>query len=187
MSFLLKRNNGIKNNYRSKYSFTLLEILIVMTLIATFLGAMALPISKALRKERFETAVKAVIGKITLATEVMLDFRTDVTLKLQLENQEVVCTILPQMRLPEHIEKGFNHKNEIKGISTMLFNDKAQESIEIHFEGTLGSISAGEIALINGNLKEVITLPGYPAQIHKGKHAQTTYHPTYPQEILSAY
>ena len=160
--------------------------MIVIALIATALGAMALPISKALKGEHFASGVDAVIGKITLAQALMLDFHTDVRLNLKLDEGKIDCRIDTGIPLPLHIAKAINHRSKIAGITEMAFDDQVKNDIEICFEGSLGSMSKGTLSLMGPGLEEKIVLLGYPGQIRRGNHVQArSCSAAYPEEILS--
>ena len=174
---------------RSKRSITLMEMMIVISLIAVALGGMALPISKALKGEKFAHGVDAVIGKIMLAQEVMLDFHADVKLILEQdkEGKGIDCLIVAAIPLPPHIEKGLNHRPHIAGIMEMAVNHEKKNRVELSFDGTLGSVPQGILSLIAPGKEEHIALPGYPRQIRRGNHVQTTSNTSYPEEIVSAF
>lgn len=173
---------------RRKRSITLMEMMIVISLIAVALGAMSLPISKALKSETFAHGVDGVIGKIMLAQEVMLDFNTDLQLFLKKdeEGKGIHCHIVPGIPLPPHIEKGLNHRPLIPGITEMAFNHEIKNSIQLSFEGPIGSISQGTLTLGASGKEEHIALPGYPKHIRRGNYVQTTSSTPYPEEIISA-
>ena len=171
-----------------KRSITLIEMMIVISLIATALGGMALPLSKALKGEKFERGVDRVIGKIMLAQELMLDFHTDVQLILEQdkEGEAIHCLILVAIPLPPQIEKGINHRPHIAGIRQMAFNHEDKDRMELSFDGSFGVLPQGTLTLMGPRNAEHIALPGYPGQIRRGNHVQTTINTPYPEEILSA-
>ncbi len=173
---------------RHKRSITLMEMMIVISLIAVALGGMSLPISKALKSEKFARGVDGVIGKIMLAQEVMLDFHTDVRLILEKdeEGKGVNCHIIANIPLQPQIEKGLNHRPLIAGITEMAFNHERENRIEFSFDGTLGSVPQGTLTLMAPGKEEKIVLPGYPRQIRRGNHVQITSSTPYPEEIVSA-
>ncbi len=167
----------------NKKAFTLIEMVLVITLIAIALGAMAFPLSKALKKEKFERGVDAIIARITFAQEIMLDFHTDVTLTLLEESGKVICTIEPAIALPAKIEKALNHHKEIPGISQLCFNHEIRKRIEICFDGTIGAVSRGTLTLSGSGREAILSLPGYPTHIQRGEHeAQKSCFIPYPEE-----
>jgi prepilin-type N-terminal cleavage/methylation domain-containing protein len=172
---------------RNKSPFTLIEMLIVLTLIASALGALSLQISKALKGERFERGVEQVIAKLTLAQELMLDFHTDVHLTLTQEKGGVVCTLKTDLRLPDHLERAINLYNKIEGIEQMCFDNRAKAIIALYYDGATGVTPQGTLTLVAPRKGESIILKGYPAQIRRGIDEQTkNCHADYPEEIFSA-
>lgn len=173
---------------RSKRAFTLFEILIVMTLIATALGVLTLQISKALRGGRFEQGVEQVISRLTLAQELMLDFQADVLVTLHQKSAEIIeCKIEISRPLPEHLEKSISRYCKITGIEEIAFNEKAEEKIRLPFDGTLGIAPEGVITFLAHGREQKIFLNGCPAQIKRGNHEKIHIpQADYPEEIFSA-
>lgn len=170
----------------TKHPFTLFEMLLVITLVAMALGICALPISKAVKSERFERGVDQVAAKIALAQELMLDFRTDVTLLLEMKQHELCCSIKIERHLPAHLERSINRYNKIKGIEEMAFNHDRRDSIQLQFDGTVGTTPQGELSLSAPQKEAILILHGYPAQIVRGKHEKKKKcEALYPEEIVS--
>ncbi len=168
-----------------KRSMTLFEVLIVMVLIAAALSATVIPISKALKGERFERGVDRLIAKIELAQGVMLDFQTDVQLFLIQEGNIIKSRIETHRPLPAYLDQSLNRYNIIEGIEQMAFNNKCDD-IEIQFDGTLGTVSKGALTLISHKKRETLNLKGYPAQIKRGEYADPNIQEAhYPEEVLS--
>ncbi len=164
---------------------TLIEILIVMVLIGVGLGTLAFPLSKAVKKEKFNKALSQVITEITLAQELMLDLRTDVELILEHENQTVNCKITPLAKLPKNLEASINAYHTIEGIDEMAFEGEVKSRIELHFEGKVGTVTQGALKLKSGDLEKTIHLQGYPKDIKRDTSVQKIQQATYPEEILS--
>lgn len=171
-----------------KRSLTLIEVMLVMVLIGIGLGALAFQASKALKKGKFESGVEQIMGKIALAQEIMLDFRTDVTLTLRKQQDGIECLIETLSHLPPHLEKGINRSSLIAGIDSLAFNNGGQNEIKLLFEGGLGITPKGELTLSFRDLNSTLSLKGFPAHIKKihnesNNEGQQT---PYPEEILSA-
>jgi len=169
-----------------KRSFTLLEILLVISLIATGLGVLSLQISKALKKEKFEQGVEQLISKLTLAQGLMLDFQTNVRVKLFQETVEVVCTIETDKTLPPHLERSINRYHKIPAILEMQLDRSVQEEIILNYDASLGITTQGVLTLISGPNEEQIHLKGYPTRVKRGANEKNNEcHVPYPEEILS--
>jgi type II secretory pathway pseudopilin PulG len=174
-----------------KRSLTLIEMMLVMTLIAIGLGTLGFQVAKALKKERFERGVEQVMGKISLAQEVMLDFHTDVTLTLYREGEEIECRLETDLSLPSQIEKGLNRYHTIEGIEEIAFNDEIRRKIILQFEGGVGSTPQGKLTFLGQGDAISIHLKGYPTQIRReqnrgGENGPTLCQADYPEEIFSA-
>lgn len=158
-----------------------------MVILSAVLGAAALPLSKALRTERFERGVDQIITRLAFAQEVMLDFETDVLVTLEREDKEITCSIKTQKVLPPAFEKILNLHKKIQGIDEMSFDNEILNKIEIHFDSSLGTTTKGKLTLHLGNQEEILTLKGHPTQIKRGDYAKIlSSEAHYPQEIVSA-
>jgi len=158
-----------------------------MTLIAVALGALSLQVSKALRIEKFERGVEQVISKLLLTQELMLDFRTDVSLTLLKDGKDILCTIETTMILPNRLEKSINRHQRIEGIDEMAFDNIFRDTIVICCDGSLGTMSEGVLTFISQDRQKSLLLKGYPSQHGRGKCEQKKECPAnYPEEIFSA-
>jgi len=169
----------------NKRAFTLFEILLVITLMATALGAIGFPALQAMRGEKFERAVDQVIGKLTLAQELMLDFQTDVILRLEQKQNGLKCTFQTHKKLPTHIQKALHQNSTLVGVEQISFDQEIYNTLELHYEGSLGATPQGTLELFAHKKKQIISLKGYPTKITRGEHVQKSFEAPYPEEILS--
>lgn len=180
-SILKKHVNGKMRTKLSKRSFTLIEMLIVMTLIAAALGTLSLQVAKALKGGRFESGVDQVMGKLTLAQELMLDFHTDVTVVFTRQTEGIECKLIAGRLLPDAIERAMNRYKLIKGIEEVTFSGEA-----LFFDGTLGTTPHGALSLSSQSSKATLILNGYPARITRGIYCEKEEaYAVYPEEIIS--
>lgn len=167
-----------------KNSFTLLEILLVLTLIAFVLGAGAIQVPKLLSHERFETQAKSIKRKIELAQEIMLDYDMDVELLLKRDPKGLICQVKTQMPLPKRWNR-FLHSKPLDEISFVAFNGERVDSLTLVFDGSLGAIPRGNLRLIGKKQDAAFYLPGFPGKIHRGERQDEKTVVPYPQEIFS--
>lgn len=167
---------------RSKRPFTLLEILITLTLIGVGLGALAMQVSKVINGEKFERGVDQIISRLSLAQELMLDYRMDVRVQLTRQKGIVMCSIETDRPLPKRLERAIERHKEIPGIQAFY-----PETCTLHFDGTVGTTPQGSLTLRSQNKEATLTLTGYPTRIKRGTYVQQNTPPAvYPEEILSA-
>ena len=172
---------------RHKRAFTLFEILIVISLIAISFGFTAIQVPKALKKERFETAVEEVIAKISLATELMLDYRMDVVLIFSQKEGELFYDFKLNQPIPPKLNAKLKRNPKIKGIEKIAFDGKPCQTIGLLFDGTLGAISRGGLHLEGNGQEAHLLLRGFPSKIIRGNNdLSKEASPFYPEEILSA-
>jgi prepilin-type N-terminal cleavage/methylation domain-containing protein len=173
---------------KNKSALTLIEMLLVISLLAIAFGVISVPISKALKKEKFERGVDQLLVKLALAQELMLDFQTNVSLTLALdqEHEKVTCRLETERRLPDHLETSINRYGKVAGIQEMQFDDSVRNTLVLYFDASFGTTSKGVLTLISGMNKAQINLKGYPARIKRGDDEENECQVPYPEEILSA-
>ncbi|MFZ0565744.1 MAG: prepilin-type N-terminal cleavage/methylation domain-containing protein [Chlamydiales bacterium] len=176
---------GIRST--AKRSFTLFEMLIVMFLIAICFSALVFQIPKAIKKERFETAVEAVISKITLAQELMLDYSTDVVLILTEREGGIGCRLKAAQPLPKKLKARVEKEQLLSEIEAISFKNRPTKEVELRFDGSLGATPRGKLLLEGKRQKVYLTLRGYPSKILREDYnfAEKREAP-YPEEIVSA-
>jgi len=179
---LLLRGWKRGKKHRVKRSVTLLELLIVVSLIAVAFTVVGVQGPRFIKKTRFSAGVNKVIGKLSLAQEVMLNFQTDVKITFEPRDGGLEVHLQTESHVPENVLKQINHRSWIKGIERVEFNGSA-----LTFDTTLGRIPEGELRLFSGNWEETLILRGFPSRIKRGEHVAYETEATYPEEIFSAF
>jgi len=170
---------------RDKRSFTLLEIMIVIALIGMTLGVISIQAPKALRTETFERGIDQVKTKIALAQELMLNYQTDVVLKLTPGEKGLFCHMETGKPLSEKMMRNVNRHELIKGIDEVAFDETFTDALELFFDGTLGATPKGKLLLKGGSREAILTLKGFPSHLLRGDHVTEDSEATYPQAVLS--
>ena len=75
---------------KKRLHFTLIELLIVLTIIALIAGVVGINIQKALRDQRFKSEVAAFVDRLRLAQDMMLIVDADVHFKIEANDTEKV-------------------------------------------------------------------------------------------------
>lgn len=153
-------------------AFTLFELLLVLFLIATALGTIAIQVPKAWKKETFEGGVSRVISKIELAQELMLNTRLDVILVLTVEEKGLKCEIQSQQPISEAFLRKLNRYDTIAGITELGFDHEKANRVELHFESAIGGTRAGTLVLGTEGKEQKICLPGFPSRIVRGEYVK---------------
>lgn len=170
---------------RYKRALSLLEILVALSVLSLALGAAAIPLGKMVRSETFHSGVEKLCTKLELAQQVMLDFQTDVEVRIRQEEGALVCTLNPRRPLPEALLAALNLHPKIKGIRSLSYEGQ-EGGVHLHYEGVTGAIPKGTLSLLGNREEEVIVLPGYPCRIKKGQICEkNAASAPYPEEILS--
>ena len=77
---------------KKRHSFTILEILIAITILAMALAAVGIQGAKLIRQERFERAMEIVSDQIDFAYELLLLHQTDFTMTFRLQGNALLCS-----------------------------------------------------------------------------------------------
>ncbi len=166
-SLLNHKNLRAISKSMKKASFTLIEMLIVMSIVALCLGGGGFGISRVLNKEHFEKEAKIVLEQIHLAEELMINTKQDV----QIFFEDGFCKLVA----PKH-----TRQITLSKVREVLFNGKATS---LFFDGSLGIPPKGTLILRGKNNEKVIIFSGIPGKIN---HEEIAVHEaSYPQEILS--
>lgn len=165
---------------KNKRFFTLLELLLVIFLCTIVLGSLGMGLPKLLRKERFDKEVELLMEKISLGTDVMLEYDTDLLLNFLPSESGVECVFSSSKPLPEKTMRTLNSQRMLSHIKYV----SPQTLLYSHAEV---KIPKGELS-VRGEKSAKITLPGYPKQIVKGDNASKKNEKkicaSYPQEAF---
>jgi prepilin-type N-terminal cleavage/methylation domain-containing protein len=83
MTNIRKRNRlNLESNFRRR-SFTLVEMLIVITILVIFTGVIGINVAKALREQKFNTEVGLVVERLRFCQNIMLVLNRDVNFIVQ--------------------------------------------------------------------------------------------------------
>ncbi|MFN0064999.1 MAG: Tfp pilus assembly protein FimT/FimU [Chlamydiales bacterium] len=165
-------------------SFTLFELLLVMSLVALVLGVGGLQIPRLLSHERFEAGVAKIEKMVELSSEIMLDCKADVTLVLRQEEEGVVCQIEVTSSLPKRWNR-FLRCGPIASIQGVSFDDTPSRELLLSFDASLGSIPKGCLTLHGKKRSSRLFLSGYPGKMGKNEEVKDVRTPLYPQEVFS--
>ncbi|MCP5470301.1 MAG: hypothetical protein H7A36_07360 [Chlamydiales bacterium] len=164
-------------------SFTLLELLCVLTLIAFVLGTGGIQMKRALSGERFERAVEQIERKLELAQEIMLDCNTDVIVTFETGEKGVVCQLHTLKPLPKRWRR-FLTVN-LKEVNAISFDGERVQKLELTYDSALGACPCGHLLIQGKKRVRMLTLPNYPGKIKKGVSDEKGIFVPYPQEVLS--
>ncbi|MGA8164107.1 MAG: hypothetical protein WB791_03660 [Waddliaceae bacterium] len=159
---------------------TLIELLIVISILVLVGGVIGINTSKALKEQRFRTEVDLMVDALRLAQDVMLIGGTDVRLNIKNREQKkgIEYGLAVSDKMPKEWDRLINgSKKRLKAIHSAQFLEQGpfpppEEGLEIRFfsEGSMMSkgvlrVSTHEKAFVPGALNRAICLRGYPHAI----------------------
>lgn len=81
----------LMQRHRHKKSFTLLEIMICIAIMALAASAMIYPLSGLLKEHRFQQGVKQFVTHLREMQSLALNYQSDMTLQFYQENGKIMC------------------------------------------------------------------------------------------------
>jgi len=163
---------------KQRLSFTLLELMIVIAVIALAVSATTYGIPRLLAQSRCEKDLARLQGTLALAETLMCAQHRDVVITCCPSQQGVVCTL----HTP-HIHKRYT----LKHIDFLAFNGKAAP-FELVFDASICRVPQGLLELRHASSSYFLHLPGYPGGISLHPSPQplgVEYAVSYPKELLS--
>lgn len=161
-------------------AITLIEVLIVLSILSLAAGIVAVGLNKAVVDQRFRTEVSMIVDSLRLAQDLMLVLGTDVHVHFAEEKSEgIKYWIELETSLPENVQREvLREKPLLKAIKGVFLADKllteVQEShLDVKFLSNGAVMSKGVIRLATssdenvpkGTLESFICLAGYPRPI----------------------
>jgi prepilin-type N-terminal cleavage/methylation domain-containing protein len=147
-----------------KRFITLIELMIVMTIISVIAAVVGINVAKILRQERFSTAVITVTERLQQAQERMLILGEDVIVTLSLEDGHLEITDTIQRKLPRRNSVS----TRIRGIEKFIFThedgSESENDLRIEFRSNGSRMTKGRLEFL-GPKNAVIDLSGYPTVI----------------------
>ncbi len=134
----------------NKWALSLIEVMVVITLIGLALGGMGVKIPELLAESRFHHAVEKVRAQVQLAQTHMLDYQNDVTLTIEQRERHVECTLSSAGTV------------EIPGIDWIAFDQTRSMRIDLLFDATVGATPEGKLTLGYKKESQTLHLKGFP-------------------------
>lgn len=159
---------------RRQRFFTLIELLIVISILSIASALVGLGIRQALIDQRFRTDVGLVVQQLRTAQDLMLFASADAYVKFEMEDGQWISWIEVKTKLPPFLEKqvGLSHR-KFRALQRIEFfggSGEAQSSqkIELEFASRGTAMSRGTLRLWGGDdaawVRE-IDLTGSPGPI----------------------
>ena len=160
-----------------KRHITMIEILLVITMLVMSVGVIGFNIFKAVREQRFLTEVSQVVDELRLAQNLMLIMNTDVRMKIITEGNVNKYWLESDQRVTKSWEREMKRKpKELKYVQFVNFQDELNKdtitgSAEVRFLSGGMVMSRGWMRLSNttedvsGALVRYVHLPGHPSPI----------------------
>lgn len=156
---------------KSKRSFTLLEILIVLALLSLVTGVGAFNIQRLFTKQRTLNEMETFLDQLRNATELMTLCGADGEIRVAMEGGKWTSEWRPSTPLSEQAKKLIKTEKEIyNNIQDISFNDLTQFTLGFYSKGFF--MSEGQVKLRGNGIERTITLRGYPSPLKLTEKAE---------------
>ena len=156
-----------------KPSITLIEILIVMTLLAVLGGVVGISTSRAIRQQQYAAGVAQMVDRLQLAQDIMLIAKGDVRVHITQESNGVAAHLEVTQPLLPALQKLVDRSGIIPGIGAFAWTEPSSHTLEsrdvwLEFKSDGTRMTRGELRLTAGALNDpgsnqnFILLPGRP-------------------------
>lgn len=161
-------------------AITLIEVLIVISILSLVAGIAAVGLNKAVFDQRFRTEVSMIVDSLRMAQDLMLVLGTDVHVHFaEDKNEGIKYWIELETTLPQNVQREVLRKKPLlKAIKGVFLADKllaeTQEShLDVKFlsngavmsHGIMRLASSSDENVPKGTLESFICLAGYPSPI----------------------
>lgn len=156
-----------------KSFFTLLEVLVVLTILSFVAGVIGINVYKIVAHERFQSEVSLVARKLQQAQDFVMVYGQDASVYL-IENEGYhLCRWKTEYPIDHALKRHLNRKEALKWIDKIVFTSEEGESQEqdvvIKFYAWKGTKVRGRLTLSStGGSKSFIDLPGHPSPLVVG-------------------
>lgn len=175
------------------YSFqrraiTLMEVLIVISILAIGSGIVAISINKAIVEQRFRSEVGLIVDEMRLAQDLMLILGTDVHLHFaeSKDGKSIQYWLELETNVSPHVQRELLRKRkDLKTIVGVFLDDKLlweikESHIDVKFlsngavmsEGIMRLATSSDENVPKGTLESFICLAGYPNPIISSRNKE---------------
>lgn len=138
---------------------TLIEVMIVMTLLAVLGGITAISISRAVQQERYNAGVAQVVNRLQLAQDIMLIARGDVQVNLAPDPAGLWCHVDVAQALVPVLQRMIDRTGLIPGIGGFSWVPTGGSAIidsplALNFQSAGSRLSRGELRLSSAGIND---------------------------------
>lgn len=149
---------------------TLIEMMIVMSLLIVLAGVTSLNIYRAVIEERYRAGVSQLVSRLQMAQDIMLIIRSDVVVQLERQPGGLLCRLEVDRKLAPLLQGIVNRTGVIAGIDAFTWTPLegpsiANQKVALNFKANGVQISRGELKVSNGALDTYVLVSGFAEPI----------------------
>jgi hypothetical protein len=139
---------------KRKKSFTLIELLLVITLIASVGCGMGVGLYEMYQSHVFNASMSLLKQKIKLAEEAGFDYDTEMIITLKQGDEGIALHTSPPAFMAPHLQKVLNHKNTFKGVKKFSFQGIEKNNLVLRFYPYSGWEPKGKLVFTSFQKKD---------------------------------
>lgn len=149
---------------------TLIEMMIVMSLLVILMGVTSLSIYQAIIEERYRAGVSQVVSRLQMAQDIMLIIRSDVIVHLEQQPGGLLCRLEVSRPLAPLLQRIVDRTGIIAGISSFTWTAVdgqvvTNQNVALNFKANGVQLSRGELKISNANLNSFVLVSGFAEPI----------------------
>jgi Tfp pilus assembly protein FimT len=162
---------------RKKAAVTLIELLLVITIMAVVCGVSGVFIYRGIAARKFESEGNLILDKMKTAKHLAIQMDMETRLILKQEQGGVSWRIKLERPVEKSLKTLSGGKTVLKSIRSMRFQGKEEASVEVVFS-RLGAVSSkGQLVLLSGKHPEfIIALEPSPHPLNAEDSRVSNFH-----------
>jgi hypothetical protein len=162
-------------NVSRRSFFTFLELLVVMALLITITGVVAVSVNSLVKEQRFKSGIQAINEKLLFAQQLMIIQKSDIQLRFHRDPKKkdvLIVDVNSSKALSKITLQLLSKTREIQGIASFAFIDANGKQIQgpffIDFNSSSHKLTRGTLIFSaearleeESSLKTTLFLPGY--------------------------
>ncbi|MCB1180723.1 MAG: type II secretion system protein [Chlamydiia bacterium] len=163
---------------KKKRPVTLIELLIVISVISLALSYVGIEIRKGLLEEQFSASLSCLQSKLSLVQQIVYAYDTHITLTLIQHDENISVHCDAPAQLPSHLYKIITRPTYLKQIDAFHFNGQPKQTLSLTLNPLGGAYPEG-ILEIKGIRSQTIYFPYIKQMSTKERNDASPY----PKEV----
>lgn len=137
--------------------FSLVEVILSLTLIAIAAAILIAPNKRALSKKQFSTSMSQLSNSIALARQLAFNYDTTITLHFDMEKEALRCHFECDDALKDSL-KSLTREFKIEGVKKLSYHHQDVSHLKLHYVAKAGLQEGGAVKITTRFFEKPIAL-----------------------------